>query len=374
MSVYDYEKFLDKYDSDKAIKKFVDLRRKEKEKEIFRKIGLDEYFQPVTSVIRQELKPFHKLIKNPSTGNLIDLDNKEGVLVDPERYEEEDTWGSRSEDERDIEEGGVEAEEDKWGSRSEDKDDDDDDYYFSPEEKLPGYGESLGFSNFHALYSAYPDEKRNTDEFLDAYKATLKKKYNYEENRDNFSGLSLEDLKEKENELKKINHSINNMYKYNKKINEIIEDAQNQKEKINERKNLIIRMEHGKENKTTTTRKKNTQNKIEEQKKYEKDVKENRKINEMFKKKEGKGIGRGRIGKGIGRGVKKGNNNGSLIYYNNPQQLIDRLRLLVGSKKAGNTNPEIDSEIIGISDELVKKGLINNEEYTRFMNKNFINY
>ena len=80
--------------------------------------------------------------------------------------------------------------------------------------------------------------------------------------------------------------------------------------------------------------------------------------------------------KGIGRGVKKGNNNnnGSLIYYNNPQQLIDRLRLLVGSKRAGNTNPEIDSEIIGISDELVKKGLINNGEYIRFMNKNFINY
>ena len=277
MSVYDYEKFLDKYDSDKAIKKFVDLRRKEKEKEIFRKIGLDEYFQPVTSVIRQELKPFHKLIKNPPTGNNKELKER----VDPERYEEEDTWGSRSEDERDIEE-----EEDKWGAEAEDKDDDDD-YYFSPEEKLPGYGESLGFSNFHALYSAYPDEKRNTDEFLDAYKATLKKNYNYEENRDNFSGLSLEDLKEKENELKKINHSAKNMYKYNKKIIEIVEDAQYQKEKINERKNLIIRMEHGKENEKTT-RKKNTQNKIEEKKQYEKDVKENKKINEMFKKKEGK--------------------------------------------------------------------------------------
>ena len=86
----------------------------------------------------------------------------------------------------------------------------------------------------------------------------------------------------------------------------------------------------------------------------------------MFKK-EGRGIG-----KGVKRvGVKGGS---SLIYYNNPQQLIDRLRLLVGSKRAGNTNPEIDNEIIGISDELVKKGLINNVEYIRFMNKNFINY
>ena len=87
------------------------------------------------------------------------------------------------------------------------------------------------------------------------------------------------------------------------------------------------------------------------------------------------GIGRGGIGRGgIGRGIKRGNQINSLIYYNNSQQLIDRLRLLVGSKKAGNTNPEIDNEIIGISDELVKKGLINNEDYSRFLNKNFINY
>ena len=61
-------------------------------------------------------------------------------------------------------------------------------------------------------------------------------------------------------------------------------------------------------------------------------------------------------GKGIGRGIKKGSNNVGLIHYNNPQQLIDRHNLLVGSKKAGNTNPEIDNKIIGISDELVKKG------------------
>ena len=78
------------------------------------------------------------------------------MLVDPERYE------------------GAEAEEDIW----EDKDDEgaeaEDD--FSLEEKLPGYRESLGFSSFRKLYSAYPtDEEKNTDEFFNAYKATLKK-------------------------------------------------------------------------------------------------------------------------------------------------------------------------------------------------------
>ena len=45
------------------------------------------------------------------------------------------------------------------------------------------------------------------------------------------------------------------MYNYNKKIIKIIEDVQNQKEEVNKRKNLIIRMEHGKENEKTTQKK-----------------------------------------------------------------------------------------------------------------------
>ena len=252
MTLYNYKRFLG--DSDKIVQKYFNLKEEVKKREIFRKIGLDKYFQPVTSVIRQEIKPFHNLIKNQPAGN-----NEE--RVDKERYEEDnDTWGSKSEDERDIEEG-AEAE-DKWGSESEEKDKDDD---CPEEEELPGYGESLGFSNFHKLYSVYPDEKRNTDEFLNAYKATLKKNYNYEENRDDFSGLSLEDLKEKEYELKKIYHSANNLNKYNKKINKIIEDVQNQKEEVDKRKNLILRIEHDKEK--ITRKKKSKKEKEKEEKK-----------------------------------------------------------------------------------------------------------
>ena len=143
---------------------------------------------------------------------------------------------------------------------------------------------------------------------------------------------------------KKINNlliSTKYQSKYNYRIEEIDKNAKNQKVEILEEINKRIRMKN---------------NGI------------------------GRGIGRGGIGRGgigrggIGRGIKRGNQINSLIYYNNSQQLIDRLRLLVGSKKAGNTNPEIDNEIIGISDELVKKGLINNEDYSRFLNKNFINY
>ena len=92
---------------------------------------------------------------------------------------------------------------------------------------------------------------------------------------------------------------------------------------------------------------------------------------------EGKGRGRGnREGEsGIGgSGIKKGINNrkgSGLMYYNNPHQLIDKLKLLTGSRKAGNTNPEIFNEIIEISNELLKKGLILKEDYSKFINKNF---
>ena len=54
MSLYKYKKFLG--DSDKLVKKYFALKREAKERENLRKIGLDEYFQPVTSVIKKEAK------------------------------------------------------------------------------------------------------------------------------------------------------------------------------------------------------------------------------------------------------------------------------------------------------------------------------
>ena len=51
MALYKYKRFLD--DSDEIVKKYFNLKREEKEREVFRKIGLDDYFQPVTSVIKK---------------------------------------------------------------------------------------------------------------------------------------------------------------------------------------------------------------------------------------------------------------------------------------------------------------------------------
>ncbi|CAI6358059.1 unnamed protein product [Macrosiphum euphorbiae] len=46
----------------------------------------------------------------------------------------------------------------------------------------------------------------------------------------------------------------------------------------------------------------------------------------------------------------------NLVYWDNPNELVDRLRLLLASKAAGNTS--VSNEIISIFDELHEAGLI----------------
>ena len=213
--------------------------------------------------------------------------------------EEGATVEEKKEEEGEIPNDTGENDEDTW-VKKEEPDDEDDYLSAEEEEELPNYGESLNFPSLQKLQSAYSkDEDKEKPEFYYAYKATVKNTHDYEENRNTFSKLTLEELKGKKYNLDKLIKSANNVYEYNKKFNEIVEDSQYQREKVNDEGH-------------------------------------------------GKGIGKG-ICK-VGKGIKKGNGNDSgigrgsgLIYYNNPQQLIDRLKLLVGSKKAGNTNPEIDN-------------------------------
>ena len=339
MSVYDYEKFLDKYDSDKAIKKFVDLRRKEKEKEIFRKIGLDEYFQPVTSVIRQELKPFHKLINQQQ---IRDRDRDDGGWGDRQTERDmvddgantinlDDDNDDNDDEETVIKSSDIESLKNGKFTLDDDDDDDDDDEetIFNPLERQQQpdnpYDE-LKKSKFN----------KNSKEFADEWLKISKEELGYVKGQSDFNSFTRDDLVNYRGNLKQMQASSSKRIS-NECIQYYDNDIKNQIKLISDKVRKMI-----------NPRKKESEEK-------------NKKINEMLKEE--------------GKGVKRGNNgSSSLIYYNNPQQLIDRLRLLVGSKRAGNTNPEIDSEIIGISDELVKKGLINNGEYIRFMNKNFINY
>lgn len=54
--------------------------------------------------------------------------------------------------------------------------------------------------------------------------------------------------------------------------------------------------------------------------------------------------------------LKTYNNNTDFIYWDNPNELVERLKILIASKDAGNTNH--DNEIISIIEELKEAGII----------------
>ena len=58
---------------------------------------------------------------------------------------------------------------------------------------------------------------------------------------------------------------------------------------------------------------------------------------------------------------------GGAIYYNDPNDLVSRLNLLVASKHAGNTG--VDNEISDIIDELLKKSYISKDVAIKLYNK-----
>jgi len=64
------------------------------------------------------------------------------------------------------------------------------------------------------------------------------------------------------------------------------------------------------------------------------------------------GVGGGGYGGELLMKVQKNN----LVYWNDPNELVDRLRLLLASKSAGNTG--VSNEIISIFEELLEAGLI----------------
>ena len=62
---------------------------------------------------------------------------------------------------------------------------------------------------------------------------------------------------------------------------------------------------------------------------------------------------------------------GSIRYYKTPDELVERLELLIGSKQGGKVSVEIDNEIANILDRLLKDGVITKKKYKQ-IHKNFI--
>ena len=65
----------------------------------------------------------------------------------------------------------------------------------------------------------------------------------------------------------------------------------------------------------------------------------------------------------------KTNLTGGMIYYTEPEDLMKRLTLLTGTRKAGNTNITLRNEVWEILDHLLKLGVITKSEYDMYVKK-----
>ena len=58
-----------------------------------------------------------------------------------------------------------------------------------------------------------------------------------------------------------------------------------------------------------------------------------------------------------------------VVYYNDPNELAERMKILVGSMAAGNNSPVIKNDLAMINDEFLKIGAINKQIHEKFYNK-----
>ena len=59
----------------------------------------------------------------------------------------------------------------------------------------------------------------------------------------------------------------------------------------------------------------------------------------------------------------------SVMYYQDPKQLLDRMKILIGSMAAGNNSPVLKNDLSQINDELLKIGAIDRVAHENFHNK-----
>ena len=70
-----------------------------------------------------------------------------------------------------------------------------------------------------------------------------------------------------------------------------------------------------------------------------------------------------------GRGFKQ--RGGSVIFFNDPKQLIKKLELIIGEVIAGNTSIEMRNMGVSILDKLLKIATINRSQYNKIYNNYF---
>ena len=64
--------------------------------------------------------------------------------------------------------------------------------------------------------------------------------------------------------------------------------------------------------------------------------------------------------------------NTQVKYYSSPDELVERLELLISSKQAGKKSKVIDNEIVEILNTLLKENVINKEDYKQILSNNIV--
>jgi len=63
----------------------------------------------------------------------------------------------------------------------------------------------------------------------------------------------------------------------------------------------------------------------------------------------------------------------SVMYHQDPKQLTDRMKIIIGSMNAGNNSPVLKNDLSQINDELLKIGAIDKSLHEKLYNKYLTN-
>ena len=74
---------------------------------------------------------------------------------------------------------------------------------------------------------------------------------------------------------------------------------------------------------------------------------------------------------GSGLGIKRGKKGGSIRFFSNPKELLQKLEVIIGSILAGNTNQGIRNTGVEILDFLLKEGAINKSQHEKLFKNYF---
>ena len=86
-------------------------------------------------------------------------------------------------------------------------------------------------------------------------------------------------------------------------------------------------------------------------------INDNKKLLETFRKK--------------GSGIRRKQKGGNVIFFNDPEKLLKKLEIIIGSKNAGNSSVELRNMGVAILDILLKMSIINKQQYNKLYKMHF---